>query len=80
MKTPIEWIFEKLFEEREDGQLLYQLEEDIVGIFEKAKEMEKLQIFEAWDSGFDNGNYYGKYNETCEIVCGEKYYYQIFKK
>ena len=41
--------------------------------------MEKQQIFESWDSGFDNGNYYGKYNENCEINCGEQYYNETFK-
>jgi len=54
MKTSTEWLFEKLFEEREDGQLLYQLEEDIVGLFEKAKEMEKEQIIDAYRTAEDN--------------------------
>jgi hypothetical protein len=45
----------------------------------KAQEMEKEQIFDTWDNGFDNGNYYGKYNENCEINSGEQYYNNTFK-
>jgi hypothetical protein len=48
-------------------------------IIKKAKEMEKQQIFDTWDNGFDNGNYYGKYNENCEINCGEQYYNETYK-
>ncbi len=69
MKTAIDWLFEKLFEEREDGQLLYQLEEDIVGLFEQAKEMEKQQIEDAFyqteiDEFGDELSFEQYYNET----------------
>jgi len=69
MKTTIDWLFEKLFEEREDGQLLYQLEEDIVGLFEQAKEMEKQQIEDAFyqteiDEFGDELSFEQYYNET----------------
>lgn len=48
-------------------------------IIEGHLEMEKEQIFESWDNGFDNGNYYGKYNENCEVTCGKQYYEITFK-
>jgi len=69
MKTAIDWLFEKLFQEREDGQLLYQLEEDIVGLFEQAKEMEKQQIEDAFyqteiDEFGDELSFEQYYNET----------------
>ena len=70
--TAVEWLVEQLFELR--NPTLNQIE-----IMKQAKEMEKQQIFESWDSGFDNGNYYGKYNENCEINCGEQYYNETFK-
>jgi hypothetical protein len=68
MKTAVEWFYQRMFAK------------DITAVFEQAKEMEKQQIFESWDNGFDNGNYYGKYNENCEINCGEQYYNDTFKK
>jgi hypothetical protein len=69
--TAIEWLVEQI-----DIENINWLKEEI----KKAKEMERQQIFESWDNGFDNGNYYGKYNENCEINCGKQYYNETFKK
>jgi hypothetical protein len=74
--TVVEWILKKLFEEREDGQLLYQSEEDIVGLFEQAKEMEKQQIIDA--HGNQTKKSPGISNYTY-ILTGEEYYNQTFK-
>ena len=76
MKTAVEWLAEQFDIIVE----LYPSEfEKINNAIEQAKEMEKQQIFDTWDNGFDNGNYYGKYNENCEINCGEQYYNETFK-
>ena len=77
-QTAVQWLYNHLFPKQLDG---FSDEEwsKIDLAFEQAKEMEKQQIFESWDNGFDNGNYYGKYNENCEINCGEQYYNETFK-
>lgn len=41
--------------------------------------MEKQQIVETWDNGFDNGLYQDKHNENCETNCGEQYYNETYK-
>lgn len=72
--TAVDWLANEFYEKLEvkgDGALF----NDLVN---QAKEMERKQIFESWDNGFDNGNYYGKYNENCEINCGEQYYNETF--
>jgi hypothetical protein len=68
MKTAVEWLAEQMLHPKIFNPYI-----------EQAKEMEKQQLFESWDNGFDNGNYYGKYNENCEINCGEQYYNETFK-
>lgn len=73
-QTAIEWL-EKQFEESYS-----YINEIFKDTFEKAKELERQQIFDCWDNGFDNGNFYGKYNENCEVSCGEQYYNETFKK
>ena len=70
-QTSIEWL-EKICNDRG-----YHL---MLEYFEQAKEMHKQEIIDAWDNGFDNGNYYGKYNENCEINCGEQYYNETYNK
>jgi hypothetical protein len=69
-QTAVEWLFDNLLEEAPNGELRYQLKEDIIGLFEKAKEMEKEQHKKTWVNGMfcDNGdeidefaNYYNQY-------------------
>lgn len=74
MKTAVEWLIDKHFGGIENCT------PDFKKHIEKAIEMEKQQIFESWDNGFDNGYYYGKYNENCEIYYGQQYYNETFKK
>jgi hypothetical protein len=75
MKTATEWLFENLFEEREDGQLLYQLEEDIVGLFEKAKEIEREQIINAF-----NQDLYSQSVDRMRYQDGLEYYSETYGK
>lgn len=77
--TAVEWLYNHLFPKELDG---FSDEEwnKIDLAFKQAKEIEKQLIFESWDNGFDNGNYYGKYNENCEITCGEQYYKETYNK
>ena len=78
-QTAVEWLIKQLGENQLNGLYVIDTLEDVKNVFEKAKEMEKQQIFDTWDNGFDNGNYYGKYNENCEINCGEQYYNETYK-
>ncbi len=71
--TAVEWLVEQL-------TINNYISKNAHWLIDDAKEMEKQQIFESWDNGFDNGNYYGKYNENCEINCGEQYYNETFNK
>ena len=74
--TAVEWLYKNLLENPISNEDVEYNE----AVFHNAKEMEKQQIFESWDNGFDNGNYYGKYNENCETNCGEQYYNETFNK
>ena len=75
-QSAVEWLVDQL---TSIGVLeIPQGSNAVTLIIEQAKEIEKQQIFESWDNGFDNGNYYGKYNENCEINCGEQYYNETF--
>ena len=70
MKTSVEWLKDVLYpyfdkEDREYTNIL----------FEKAKEMEKEQIEDAWQNGIENC---GEFNNPT-IVSGKQYYNQKFK-
>lgn len=77
MKTAVEWLVDeikklKISVNGEEQELAFKL-------FEQAVDLEKEQIINSWNDGFDNGNYYGKYNENCEINSGEQYHNLTFK-
>jgi hypothetical protein len=74
-QTAVEWLEDNLLSEPWAEEHF----EHNAECWDKAKEIEKQQIFDTWDNGFDNGNYYGKYNENCEINSGEQYYNNTFK-
>ena len=75
-QTAVEWLVETLTPMNWTKEYMQEYYKDVIN---KAQEMEKEQIFDTWDNGFDNGNYYGKYNENCEINSGEQYYNNTFK-
>jgi hypothetical protein len=77
--TAVEWLIQELRGDDDKGDFIFN---GVINyeLIEQAKEMEKQQIFEAWDNGFDNGLYQGKYNENCEINCGEQYYNETYNK
>ena len=64
-QTAVEWLIEQF---EKDGYLGLQR-------IEQAKAMEKEQIIDAWDKGYDN---------QCPIIdeenCGEQYYNETFNK
>jgi hypothetical protein len=63
--TAVEWLYKNLLENPISNQDIEYNE----AVFHNAKEMEKQQIFEAYDYGFENPN-----------VTGEQYYNETFNK
>ena len=68
MKTAVEWL-EKICNDRG-----YHLMSEY---FEQAKEMEKQQIIDAWENGYDHG---ACVNEDKDKYHGTQYYNETFKK
>lgn len=53
-QTAVDWLWDKLLEETETGELRYHLKHDVVKVFEEALAMEREQIENAyWDGGQD---------------------------
>jgi hypothetical protein len=63
--TAVEWLYKNLLENPISNQDIEYNE----AVFHNAKEMEKQQMFEAYDYGFENPN-----------VTGEQYYNETFNK
>ncbi len=68
-QSAVEWLQEAL-------SLTFEQEMKFEGLFQQAKEMEKQQIFDGWNDGFDRGLgcYYAKFHNS------EQYYNETFKK
>ena len=66
MKTAVEWLFVQM------GNVAagYETELDQGQMLEKAKEMEREQIIEAWDSAYTAEGFFN----------AEQYYNETFKK
>jgi hypothetical protein len=50
-QTAVEWLWDKLLEETETGELRYHLKHDVVKVFEEAIQMEREQIENAYIVG-----------------------------
>lgn len=50
-QTAVEWLWDKLLEETETGELRYHLKHDVVKVFEEAIRMEREQIETAYIVG-----------------------------
>jgi hypothetical protein len=68
-QTSVEWLFEKLWETPKDKLTWYS-------ILEKAKQMEKEQIMDAWDK---RGSIIVPRYFLEENINGEQYYNETFK-
>jgi hypothetical protein len=66
MKTAVEWFYEQI-----NG--MFYIHEDI---YKQAKEMEKQQIVNAFEIGYDNG---ACVQEGSAIYHGSNYYNETFK-
>jgi hypothetical protein len=73
MKTAVEWLYEELY-----GVPRTLWEDQLLKIFEKAKEMEKEQIVDAFNEGENNSVDY--FNPENRIKESEQYFNETFKK
>ena len=76
MKTAVEWLVEQMIERKyfaKDVPLSYTTLEHLVN---QAKEMEKEQIVNAFEIGYDNG---ACVQEGNAIYHGSNYYNETFK-
>jgi len=54
MKTAVEWLEDCLTEQYPNGKFVWNTRADIEALFKRAKEMEKQQMIEMHDKGFDS--------------------------
>jgi hypothetical protein len=74
-QTAVEWLWEKI-----DNTIPYQNSETAKKfneLLEQAKEMEKEQIIDSFEIGYDNG---ARVQEGSSIYHGGNYYNETFKK
>ncbi len=69
-QTAVEWLFNQLWDEPKD-KFTWN------AILSKAKEMEKEQIIDSFEKGYENG---ACVQEDESIYHGTNYYNQTFKK
>jgi hypothetical protein len=74
-QTAVNWLWDKLLEETETGELRYHLKHDIVKMFEQALQMEKEHIKNAFDDGWADGRNY-PYRHSFETP--EQYYTETY--
>lgn len=68
-QTAVEWLINQFNEER------HLTEDEFNHLIEKSKEMEKQQIVDAWESGYDEGAGVNDFS----IYHGNVYYNNTFK-
>lgn len=70
-QTTVEWLFEQVVNRTERVYFLKELEQ--------AKEMEKQQIIDAWDDGYDKGTRDRIEKISNPVGNAEQYYNNTFK-
>jgi hypothetical protein len=73
-QTAIEWLIEQIENQRETGNTDLRT---TLHFCDKAKEMEKKQIIDACDAGYDDGC---GFIEDIKYKDAEQYYKETFKK
>ena len=54
-QTAVDWLWEKLLEEAETGELRYHLKHDVIKVFNEALKMEQEQHVSAYSHGWHDG-------------------------
>jgi hypothetical protein len=70
-QTAVDWLFTKIWDEPKDKMTWF-------AIFQLAKQMEKEQIEEAFDTGLCDGYDYGFTNDSPTKENGQQYYKETF--
>ena len=79
MKTAVEWFVEQLSSyTTTDGNIISH-HQNITHLFEQAKEMEKQEIMNAWDDGYDKGTRDRLEKISNPVGNAEQYYTETFK-
>jgi hypothetical protein len=73
MKTAVEWLVEQLDGER------HLTENEIKRLIQQAKEMEKDNVCDAWDDGYDKGMRDRIEKISNPVGNAEQYYNKTFK-
>jgi hypothetical protein len=71
-QTAVEWLVKKFMTENTTREGWHE-------IFEQAKEMEKEQIIDAWDNGYDKGTRDRIEKISNPVGNAEQYYNEIYK-
>ena len=78
METAVEWLIKQLGENQLNGLYVINTLEDVKNVFEKAKEMEKEQIRDAFNAGdLDSDTYFIPFLKESDE--SENYYNKTFK-
>ena len=78
-QTAVEWLWDKLLEETETGELKYHLKHDVVKVFEEALAMEREQIVSAVHYGIRSPyTNIQTIHPQVEMTKGEQYYEQTY--
>jgi len=73
MKTAVEWLVEQLDGER------HLTENEIKRLIQQAKEMEKDNVCNAWNDGYDKGMRYRIEKISNPVGNAEQYYNETYK-
>jgi hypothetical protein len=77
-QTVVEWLWDKLLEETETGELRYHLKHDVVKVFEEALQMNREQIEQAFIKG---NEFVPKWKiNGVPYIESEQYYEQTYGK
>lgn len=71
-QTAVDYLFQELWDRPKDKMVWYY-------ILEKAKQMEKEQIRDAYDLGIDEGYDYGYHNDSPK-QSGKEYYKETYEQ
>jgi hypothetical protein len=74
-QTAVEWFVEQLKSTRKKYMGYKNIEIDYKELIQQAKAMEKEQIIESWDNGYD----LGKHDDQLNPDDAEQYYNETFK-
>ena len=80
-QTAVDWLWDKLLEETETGELRYHLKHDVLKVFKEALQMEREQIINAVHYGIRTPyTNIQTIHPQIEMTKGEQYYNYTYGK